>query len=124
MEIINTQQHTNTGLIVNPFGHDGAMRFTPIKGEYPGEPFILDAPAVEQLSSALDAEDEDTPKHESFVEIDALARRLFTALKARGIGFGVNAYDDLENSKKEVYRNDARVILLMEHEGVTEVSQA
>lgn len=59
-------------------------------------------------------------KQESFVEVDALARRLFKVLGLRGIGFGVHAYDDLDNDRKEIYRNDARIILSMEHEGVTE----
>lgn len=51
--ILNTVKHTNTGLMVEPFGTDGAAHFVVLKGEQSATPFILDAAAVIELSDTL-----------------------------------------------------------------------
>lgn len=55
MLIENTEIHTSTALIVEPFGSKGAMRFVPVDGEFPARPFILDAAAVKALAAAAKA---------------------------------------------------------------------
>lgn len=51
--IENTEIHTSTALILEPFGDDGAARFVPVDGDIPARPFILDRSAVEALISQL-----------------------------------------------------------------------
>ena len=52
MLIVNTEQHVDTGVIIEPFGKDGAVRLVPVDGPTPGRPFILDAAAAKQLGVA------------------------------------------------------------------------
>ena len=64
MLIVNTEQHTRTALMVEPFGTDGALHFTPIDGDKPGRSFILDAASVRYLHTATapaTEPEEDTP---------------------------------------------------------------
>jgi hypothetical protein len=52
MLIVNTEKHTDTALMVEPFGTDGALRFVPMDGDTPGRAFILDAASVRHLHTA------------------------------------------------------------------------
>lgn len=51
--IINTTQHLNTGVLVEPFGTDGALHVTPIYGDKPGRSFILDRAAAFELRKLI-----------------------------------------------------------------------
>lgn len=53
MFAVNTEMHTQSGVIAELFGDDGAIRLVPIKGDTPGEPFILDAQAADDLRRFL-----------------------------------------------------------------------
>lgn len=59
MLILNTTQHQSTALVVAPFGDDGAMHFTPLRGDKPGDSFILDAIAVRELAAFVTPEVDD-----------------------------------------------------------------
>jgi hypothetical protein len=53
MDIYNREMHRNTALKAEPFGDTGAIHLTPIRGERPGDSFILDAHAAEELADFI-----------------------------------------------------------------------
>lgn len=51
--IANTQKHVGAALVVEGFSTDGSARLVPIRGDKPGQPFILDNDACTELIEAL-----------------------------------------------------------------------
>jgi hypothetical protein len=51
--ISNTSLHVGTALSVEPFGDTGALHITPLYGDKPGKPFILDRAAAFELRRVI-----------------------------------------------------------------------
>jgi len=108
MLIVNKRMHQRTGLVVQPFGDDGAVHLTPIDGETPGRAFILDADAARELVAAVLAAELPTSRlpmrfstgqGDVDIELVAEAPRVAWRFRAEGDRIVFDSLDDADQAE-------------------------